>query len=77
MAELYALHLDFSLFQISELARKPSWIQPAYFQAAPRDGTHMRIPGVIVAFLTPTSHPERNLLNQRIPEPRFLEKLET
>lgn len=53
MAELHALHLVFSLFQISELARKPSWIQPTYFQAAPRDGMHMRIPGVIVAFWLP------------------------
>lgn len=39
MTELCSLHLDFSLFQISELARKPSWIQPTYFQAAPRGGS--------------------------------------
>ena len=39
------------------IGKKASWIQPTYFQAAPRDGMHMRIPGIIVAFSAPTSYP--------------------
>lgn len=58
MAELHRLHLDFSMFQISELARKTNWTQLSYFQAAQREGVQRRIPGVTVASLAPTSHPE-------------------